>query len=124
MIPIDKLRLKNFSLLFTEKCKQLGENEVMLGQMASNLELAQMDKRYVDNEYSTLKQKNEDLNGALNRALEQRDIARSEALDLDMELEALKNDKNEMEARFRGMSLSYLLQSRGIFIDTESFILI
>ncbi|XP_055308921.1 myosin heavy chain, clone 203-like [Sitodiplosis mosellana] len=97
-IQIEKESVEEF---LPEKCKQLGENEVMLEQISSNYEIVKRDKRYVDNEYSTLKLKNEDLSGSLNRALEQRNLAQSEALTLNTQLEAMINEKNSVEEMLR-----------------------
>lgn len=95
----------NIFPLSTEKCKQLGENEIILEQISSDYNLVQKHKQHVDNEYSTLKMKNEDLNDSLSRALEQRDLARSELHISYTQLEAMKNDKNETEEILRSMSL-------------------
>lgn len=77
----------------------------MLEQIATNFELVQKDKQHVDNEFSMLKMKNEDLTASLNRALEQRDLARSEVLTLNALLEAANNEKYAMEEALRGMSI-------------------
>lgn len=63
----------------------------------------------MDNEYVTIKMKNEDLNDSLRRAIEQRDLARSEILTLYTKLQQSKEDKEDMADIFHGMSNLYLI---------------
>lgn len=109
LIPNDT-DLKHSCTSSAEKCKQLGENEVMLEKIATNYELMQKDKQHVDGEYSTLKLKNQDLKESLNRALEQRDLARSEVSTLYAQLDAVNNEKYNTEAILRGMLLGIVIQ--------------
>lgn len=61
----------------------------------------------MDNEFMTLKMKNEDLSDSLNRALEQRDLARSEVLALYAKLQELTAEKEDVEQLLNGMSIGF-----------------
>lgn len=86
-----------------ETCKQLDENEFHLDNVSNSFEVIQKDKQYMDNEYVTIKMKNEDLNDSLRRAIEQRDLARSEILTLYTKLQELKGENENMVDDFHGL---------------------
>lgn len=75
----------------------------MIEQMTTNLKVVQRDKQYIDNVFSTLKMKNEDLHVSLQHAIEQRDLAKSEILTLYAQIEAMNTQRNDANDMFLGM---------------------
>lgn len=78
------------------------EKDLKLTEMSTKFETLQKEKKRMTHEFLTLKQKYEDLNNSFNRALEQRNLARSEAETLRIDLETLKADKNGVDGLLKG----------------------
>lgn len=82
-----------------------------LDSVSSNYDHVQRDKQLMDNKFMTLKMKSEDLNDSLNRALEQRDLARSEVLALYAKLQEVTAEKEDVEQLLNGMSMTFKTES-------------
>lgn len=69
----------------------------------------------MSHEFLTLKQKCEDLNDFFNRALEQRDLARSQAGTLQSNIQLLKADKAQVEKILKGEPFG--VQQKRIYME-------
>lgn len=86
----------------SEKCKLLREKGLELARIARNYERMEKDMDILKSNFDTLKLENAELDNNLNRASEQRDLAKREIGDMCINKRAFKAEQDNLNEQLKG----------------------